>query len=316
MPPTCRPPTSWCAMCWRMVPRRARTRHRPPSRAGAGARASARVAAAARSLSAPARPTMSVAPTARRCCKAWKTSPLWRSANHAPVLKVHIENDMHLVRLEPGRLEFRPSPRAPRTLAGDLQQKLRDWTGVRWSVSISSEGGAPTLAEAEEIRQGGAHRKRDAGADGARRAGPFPRRRNRGGARCRSACRSNRRPPKPKIDGLRFRNRAPDPVARQAARPGAALGAARGAGAAEKARPAAGAAGRGDAGRGGGDQDLRNLRQSRHHQPLRHLPRSPPRSAYSLRGGRCRRSVGAGAGRRVSRPLSCAGRGACRRWTA
>jgi DNA polymerase-3 subunit gamma/tau len=68
-------------------------------------------------------------------------------ANHAPVLKVHIENDMHLVRLEAGRLEFRPSPRAPRTLAGDLQQKLRDWTGARWTVSIANEGGAPTLAE-------------------------------------------------------------------------------------------------------------------------------------------------------------------------
>jgi DNA polymerase-3 subunit gamma/tau len=67
--------------------------------------------------------------------------------NGAPVLKVHIENDMHLVRLESGRLEFRPSPRAPRSLAGDLQQKLRDWTGVRWTVSISNEPGLPTLAE-------------------------------------------------------------------------------------------------------------------------------------------------------------------------
>ena len=72
---------------------------------------------------------------------------LLAAKNHAPVLKVHIENDVHLVRLEPGRLEFRPSSRAPRTLAGDLQQKLRDWTGVRWSVSVTSEGGAPTLAE-------------------------------------------------------------------------------------------------------------------------------------------------------------------------
>jgi DNA polymerase-3 subunit gamma/tau len=72
---------------------------------------------------------------------------LLASQNHAPVLKVHIENDIHLVKLEQGRLEFRPSPRAPRTLAGDLQQKLRDWTGVRWSVSVTSEGGAPTLAE-------------------------------------------------------------------------------------------------------------------------------------------------------------------------
>jgi DNA polymerase-3 subunit gamma/tau len=71
-------------------------------------------------------------------------------ANHAPVLKVHIENDMHLVKLEAGRLEFRPSPRAPRTLAGDLQQKLRDWTGARWTVSISNEAGASTLAEAKK----------------------------------------------------------------------------------------------------------------------------------------------------------------------
>jgi DNA polymerase-3 subunit gamma/tau len=76
---------------------------------------------------------------------------LLAAKNHAPVLKVHIENDIHLVRLETangiGRLEFRPGPRAPRTLAGDLQQRLRDWTGSRWSVSISNEAGAPTLAE-------------------------------------------------------------------------------------------------------------------------------------------------------------------------
>ena len=72
---------------------------------------------------------------------------LMAQKNGAPVLKVHIENDMHLVKLEAGRLEFRPSPRAPRSLAGDLQQKLRDWTGVRWSVSISNEPGQPTLAE-------------------------------------------------------------------------------------------------------------------------------------------------------------------------
>jgi DNA polymerase-3 subunit gamma/tau len=73
------------------------------------------------------------------------------SAHGAPVLKVHIENDIHLVRLEHGadvgHIEFRPSARAPRTLAGDLQQKLKAWTGQRWSVSIASEGGAPTLAE-------------------------------------------------------------------------------------------------------------------------------------------------------------------------
>ena len=68
-------------------------------------------------------------------------------AKGASVLKVHIENDIHLVHLEPGKIEFRPSDRAPRTLAGDLSQKLKDWTGIRWSVSIAREGGAPTLSE-------------------------------------------------------------------------------------------------------------------------------------------------------------------------
>ena len=72
-------------------------------------------------------------------------------ANHAPVLKVNIENDIHLVRLEPGQLEFRPSARAPRTLSADLSQKLKDWTGTRWMVTVAREGGAPTLAEAKRL---------------------------------------------------------------------------------------------------------------------------------------------------------------------
>ncbi|MDE2465362.1 MAG: DNA polymerase III subunit gamma/tau [Alphaproteobacteria bacterium] len=73
-------------------------------------------------------------------------------ARGAPVLKVHIENDMHLVALEPGRLEFRPGPRAPRSLAGDLAQKLRDWTGQRWVVTVAREGGAPSLADARKAK--------------------------------------------------------------------------------------------------------------------------------------------------------------------
>jgi DNA polymerase-3 subunit gamma/tau len=67
----------------------------------------------------------------------------------ASVLKVHIENDMHLVRLEQGQIEFRPSVKAPRTLSADLAQKLKEWTGVRWVVSVAREGGRPTIAEAK-----------------------------------------------------------------------------------------------------------------------------------------------------------------------
>jgi DNA polymerase-3 subunit gamma/tau len=62
-------------------------------------------------------------------------------------LRVNLEHNVHLVHLEQGRIEIRPTPRAPRTLASDLQTKLTAVTGERWTVSISNQGGAPTLAE-------------------------------------------------------------------------------------------------------------------------------------------------------------------------
>jgi DNA polymerase-3 subunit gamma/tau len=36
-------------------------------------------------------------------------------------------------------------------LAGDLAQRLRDWTGQRWIVTLANEGGAPTIAEQREM---------------------------------------------------------------------------------------------------------------------------------------------------------------------
>jgi DNA polymerase III subunit gamma/tau len=71
----------------------------------------------------------------------------YASEHGARLLKVNIENDVHLVRLEPGLIEFRPSERAPRTLAGDLKQRLKDWTGQIWQVTVVRDGGAPTIAE-------------------------------------------------------------------------------------------------------------------------------------------------------------------------
>jgi DNA polymerase-3 subunit gamma/tau len=65
-------------------------------------------------------------------------------------LRVNLEHNVHLVHLEPGRIEIRPNARAPRTLANDLQQKLRSTTGERWTVSIASQGGAPTLTEQKQ----------------------------------------------------------------------------------------------------------------------------------------------------------------------
>jgi DNA polymerase-3 subunit gamma/tau len=65
------------------------------------------------------------------------------------ILQAHLKNNVHLVRFEQGRLEFRPDEHAPRTLANRLGALLSEWTGRRWVVAISSEPGEPTLAEQE-----------------------------------------------------------------------------------------------------------------------------------------------------------------------
>ena len=71
-------------------------------------------------------------------------------AKGARVLERMLENDVHLIAIDRGHIEFRPSSRAPKTLASDLGQRLKDWTGERWVISVASEGGAPTIAEARQ----------------------------------------------------------------------------------------------------------------------------------------------------------------------
>ncbi len=72
-------------------------------------------------------------------------------AKGARILERHLENVVHLVSLERGKIEFRPGTHAPRSLAGDLAQRLRDWTGQRWIVTLANEGGAPTIAEQRQM---------------------------------------------------------------------------------------------------------------------------------------------------------------------
>ncbi len=60
---------------------------------------------------------------------------------------------VHLVKLEEGRLEFRAAPDAPQTLAQDLTKALKDATGKRWMVTLSSSVGAPTLQQAQIAAQ-------------------------------------------------------------------------------------------------------------------------------------------------------------------
>ena len=59
----------------------------------------------------------------------------------------HLVHDVHLVHFEPGRIDLRPTPAAPRDLTNRLGSLLNSWFEERWVVTVSGEAGEPTVAE-------------------------------------------------------------------------------------------------------------------------------------------------------------------------
>jgi len=62
-------------------------------------------------------------------------------------LLLAVQDHVRLVSYAPGRIEFEPGPDAPANLAQRLGERLQVWTGVRWAVSVVTEGGQPTISE-------------------------------------------------------------------------------------------------------------------------------------------------------------------------
>jgi len=119
----------------------------PPPPAGGGTRATARVGEGTVATRSAPQSVPESAPTA----SVRNLEDIVALCEPRSELRVNLEHNVHLVHLEPGRIEIRPTARAPRTLANDLQTKLRAATGERWTVSIASQGGAPTLAEQKQL---------------------------------------------------------------------------------------------------------------------------------------------------------------------
>ena len=61
-----------------------------------------------------------------------------------------LQNDVHLVSFEPGRIAFRLGRSAPADLAPRLSAMLGKWTRERWIVTAVETSGAPSLGEQEE----------------------------------------------------------------------------------------------------------------------------------------------------------------------
>jgi DNA polymerase III subunit gamma/tau len=68
-------------------------------------------------------------------------------------MKMALERDMRLVRLEDGQLEIALEQTASKVLVNDLSRKLQQWTGRPWVVVISREEGAPTLKSVADAQK-------------------------------------------------------------------------------------------------------------------------------------------------------------------
>ncbi len=68
-------------------------------------------------------------------------------------LKAYLVNNLHLVRFQAGRIEFRPDERAPGDLANRLSRFLNDNTARRWVVTVSREPGADTLSQQKQATE-------------------------------------------------------------------------------------------------------------------------------------------------------------------
>jgi DNA polymerase-3 subunit gamma/tau len=72
------------------------------------------------------------------------------ASGRKPLLHAHLVHSVHPVHVAPGRIELRLKPDAPRDLAQHLVAFLAEATGTRWTISLVSAGGEPTLAEQGE----------------------------------------------------------------------------------------------------------------------------------------------------------------------
>ena len=70
-----------------------------------------------------------------------------------PRLHAELQDNVHLVHFEEGRIEFRPGEHAQPDLASRLRARLAEWTGRPWAIVISAEAGAATVREQKEAER-------------------------------------------------------------------------------------------------------------------------------------------------------------------
>ncbi len=69
------------------------------------------------------------------------------------LLSRKLEDSVHLVSFEPGRISCRLADSAGSDLVRNTTRHLQDWTGTPWVVVLSNDEGDPTLAEQARMRK-------------------------------------------------------------------------------------------------------------------------------------------------------------------
>ncbi len=128
------------------------------SQAVAGNGGDAAAAVATREMPAP-EPTPDPAPQALADPQSFRELVELFAERREIALRSHLYNNVHMVTYEPGRLEFRPNEHAPSDLPGQVLNRLREWLGAHWQVSVSGEQGVATLAEQDEEAEAATYRE-------------------------------------------------------------------------------------------------------------------------------------------------------------
>ncbi len=75
-----------------------------------------------------------------------------------PEIAFQLNDNVHLVSYDLGRIDIRPNDRVPKNLASRMSTELKKWTGKNWVISLSQQIGEDTLYEKGLAEQEALHK--------------------------------------------------------------------------------------------------------------------------------------------------------------
>ena len=68
-------------------------------------------------------------------------------------LKYDLENNVNLIKFSEGKIDISFNEKLDRNFVRNLSQKLLEWTGNRWVITLAKKEGQKTFSELKEIKK-------------------------------------------------------------------------------------------------------------------------------------------------------------------